>query len=101
MPSMSRRRVGLIADHLLIASETALFRFSLTTGLRRDLCLLEAENTVTRSNDGRADLQGGFWIGTMGKNAEPGAGAIYRFFKGELRRAFQRHHNPERHLFHA
>ena len=26
----------------------------------------------TRSNDGRADPQGGFWIGTMGKAREPG-----------------------------
>jgi sugar lactone lactonase YvrE len=41
---------------------------------------------VTRSNDGRADPWGGFWIGTMGKGAERGAGAIYRYYRGELRR---------------
>ena len=40
---------------------------------------------MTRSNDGRADPWGGFWIGTMGKNAEPGIGAIYRYCKGALR----------------
>jgi sugar lactone lactonase YvrE len=80
---------GWIDDHrLLIASESALFRFDLTTGARFDLCLLEAENPATRSNDGRADPQGGFWIGTMGKKAEAGAGAIYRYSKGELRRLF-------------
>ncbi|MEL6588225.1 MAG: SMP-30/gluconolactonase/LRE family protein, partial [Pseudomonadota bacterium] len=71
---------------LLVASETALFRFDLTTGDRTDICALEADNPVTRSNDGRADPQGGFWIGTMGKEAEPKAGAIYRFYKGELRK---------------
>lgn len=75
-------------DSLLIASETALFQFNLVSGARENLCALEADNPVTRSNDGRADPFGGFWIGTMGKAAEPGAGAIYRYFKGELRCLF-------------
>lgn len=71
-------------DTLLIASETGLFRFDIATGARSLVCPLEAENPATRSNDGRADPQGGFWIGTMGKGAEPGAGALYRFYKGAL-----------------
>lgn len=75
-------------DSLLIASETALFRFDLATGDRRNVVALEAETAATRSNDGRADPQGGFWIGTMGKAAEPGLGAIYRYYRGELRRLF-------------
>ncbi len=73
-------------DILLMASETGLWRFSLTTGEKSLIAPLEAENPVTRSNDGRADPWGGFWIGTMGKSAESGAGSIYRFYKGELRR---------------
>lgn len=75
-------------DLLLIASETALFEFNLTDGTRRNLVALEADQPATRSNDGRADPQGGFWIGTMGKAAEPGLGAIYRFYRGELHRLF-------------
>ncbi|QBF30838.1 SMP-30/gluconolactonase/LRE family protein [Thalassococcus sp. S3] len=75
----------LDTDRLLIASETALWDFSLTSGDRTCIVPLEAENPVTRSNDGRADPWGGFWIGTMGKHAEAGAGAIYRYFGGELR----------------
>lgn len=75
-------------DEILIASETALFRFNLETGMRRDLVALEADQPQTRSNDGRTDPQGGFWIGTMGKRAENGAGAIWRFYKGTLRRLF-------------
>lgn len=71
---------------LMIASESELFRFDLTSGDRQRLVELEADNPVTRSNDGRADPWGGFWIGTMGKNAEPGAGKIYRYYHGELRR---------------
>ncbi|QDY68849.1 SMP-30/gluconolactonase/LRE family protein [Qingshengfaniella alkalisoli] len=73
-------------DRLLIASERRLFLFHLETGEVTDLCPLEADNPVTRSNDGRADPFGGFWIGTMGKKAEPKAGSIYRYFKGELRK---------------
>ncbi len=73
-------------DTLLMASETGLWRFSLTTGEKSLVAPLEADNPVTRSNDGRADPWGGFWIGTMGKSAESGAGSIYRYYKGELRR---------------
>lgn len=75
-------------DTLLIASETALSSFDLGTGACERLVALEAENPVTRSNDGRADPMGGFWIGTMGKAAELGLGAIYRLYRGELRQLF-------------
>jgi sugar lactone lactonase YvrE len=70
---------------LLVASESRLFRFDLETGTTEDVVPLEADNPLTRSNDGRADPWGGFWIGTMGKGAEPGLGAIYRYHAGELR----------------
>ncbi|WP_170790001.1 SMP-30/gluconolactonase/LRE family protein [Ruegeria lacuscaerulensis] len=73
-------------ETLLIASETGLWHFNLESREKTLITALEAENSVTRSNDGRADPWGGFWIGTMGKNAERGAGAIYRFWRGELRR---------------
>ncbi len=75
-------------DHsrLLIASETRLFRFDLESGTEETICRLEANDARTRSNDGRADPHGGFWIGTMGKRAEKGVGSIYRYFSGELRR---------------
>ncbi|NNK15831.1 MAG: SMP-30/gluconolactonase/LRE family protein [Sulfitobacter sp.] len=73
-------------DTLLLASETALWRFAIATGAKEKICALDAENPITRSNDGRADPWGGFWIGTMGKKAQPQAGAIYRYFKGTLRK---------------
>ena len=73
-------------DSLLIASENRLFRFDLESGADETVCQLEDSDPSTRSNDGRADPHGGFWIGTMGKKAEKGSGAIYRYFKGELRR---------------
>lgn len=75
-------------NSLLIASATGLWRFDLTNGERSLLCPLEHNNAVTRSNDGRADPWGGFWIGTMGINAEPSAGAIYRYYQGTLKLLF-------------
>ncbi len=80
--------VSAAGDTLLIASAVALHKFTISTGKHEVVCDLEADNPVTRSNDGRADPQGGFWIGTMGINAEEGAGAIYRYYKGELRQLF-------------
>lgn len=76
-------------DTLLIATESALQTFDLATGEGQKLVDLEADNSLTRSNDGRADPKGGFWIGTMGKDAEYGAGSIYRYFNGRLERLFQ------------
>lgn len=75
-------------DTLLIASETSLSKFNIATGQSEFICGLESDNDVTRSNDGRADPYGGFWIGTMGKEAESESGAIYRYYKGELRKLF-------------
>ncbi|MGC1497048.1 MAG: SMP-30/gluconolactonase/LRE family protein [Sulfitobacter sp.] len=74
------------SETLVIASETALWQFDIASGNRTHLVDLEADTPITRSNDGRADPWGGFWIGTMGKNAEPQAGAIYRYHRGELRK---------------
>lgn len=73
---------------LLIASETGFLRFDIETGAHEVLAPLEADNPATRSNDGRADPFGGFWIGTMSKSGEDKAGAIYRFYRGEVRRIF-------------
>lgn len=72
-------------DTLLVASETALLRVDLRSGAHAPVVALEADRPGTRSNDGRADTFGGFWIGTMGKAAEPGQGALYRYHAGELR----------------
>lgn len=78
-------------DELLIASEKRLFRFNLNTGEKSTVATLESEETGTRSNDGRADPQGGFWIGTMGKRGgeDVGMGSIHRLYRGELRKIFR------------
>lgn len=75
-------------DRLLIASDRALFVFNLSTGASEEICPLEADKPGNRSNDGRADPQGGFWIGTMSLSDEKNAGAIWRWYRGELREIF-------------
>lgn len=81
---------GLLEDpsKLVIASEHNLFLYDLTSGDEQIIHDLEADEPETRSNDGRVDPWGGFWIGTMSYRAEVGLGSIYRFYKGELRRLF-------------
>ncbi len=75
-------------DTLLIAGAGALIRLDVTSGHREQICPFESDRPGNRSNDGRADPWGGFWIGTMGRSAEPGAGAIWRYYRGELRKLF-------------
>jgi len=80
---------GWVDDNrLLMADSIGLHLFDLADGTADQVAELEADNPITRSNDGRADPWGGFWIGTMGINAEEGAGAIYRYYRGEVRKLF-------------
>lgn len=72
-------------NRLLVASERDLFLFDIEAGTEEHVIGLEDDNPDNRSNDGRADPQGGFWIGTMAYAQTTGAGAIYRYYRGELR----------------
>ena len=81
--------VAVIDDaRQLIATETGLFVRETATGRMTLHTPIEANDASTRSNDARVHPCGAFWVSTMGKKAEPGAGSIYWFFKGELRRLF-------------
>lgn len=75
-------------DTLLIGSENGFVKFDIETGTHTHLADVEADNPGTRSNDGRADPWGGFWLGTMGKKAENEAGSIYRYYKGKVETLF-------------
>jgi len=72
----------------LIATETGLFVRDVATGQMTLHTPIEADNPLTRSNDSRVHPCGALWTGTMGKKEEKGAGSIYWFFRGELRRLF-------------
>ena len=74
-------RQFLVADDGLYVRDTADGRMTLYRPL-------EADNAATRSNDARVHPSGTFWIGTMGRKAERGLGAIYALHRGELSRLY-------------
>ena len=76
-------------ETLMVVTASGFRRLDLATGALETLALLEADDPGTRSNDGRADPVGGFWVGTMGLGAEAGRGAIYRYFRGEVRKLYE------------
>lgn len=81
--------IAIIDDaRQLIATEKGLFVRDVATGKLTLHTPIEADNPLTRSNDSRVHPCGALWTGTMGKDEEKGAGSIYWFFKGELRRLF-------------
>lgn len=76
---------GWVDRHsLLIARQGELVRFDLRSGEAETVAPIESDGV--RPNDGRADPWGGFWFSTMGLKHETGKGAIWRYFRGEIRR---------------
>jgi sugar lactone lactonase YvrE len=76
------------ARTLAVITATKLVRVDLESGAMAPIVAVEADNPATRSNDSRVDPTGGFWIGTMGRQAEPGAGAYYHYREGKLTTIF-------------
>ncbi|WP_315782266.1 MULTISPECIES: SMP-30/gluconolactonase/LRE family protein [unclassified Bradyrhizobium] len=72
------------AQRQLIVAEDGLYIRSIADGALALYRPLEADNPATRSNDSRVHPSGTFWIGTMGRKAERGLGAIYALHRGEI-----------------
>jgi sugar lactone lactonase len=88
LPEMTSALAVIDQNRQLLVTETGLHIRDVRTGAIGLHRPLEADNSVTRSNDSRVHPCGAFWIGTMGKKEEKGAGSIYWYFKGELRTLF-------------
>lgn len=88
LPFMASVLAVIDARRQLLASDDGLYVRDIADGGLTLHTPLEADNAATRSNDGRVHPCGALWIGTMGRGAEPGAGAIYHFHRGELRRLY-------------
>ncbi len=86
LPELASAIAGVDAERQLLVTETGLYLRDRKSGALTLHTPLEADNAATRSNDARTHPSGAFWIGTMGKQAEARAGAIYWFRKGELRK---------------
>ena len=85
LPFMASAIATIDADRQLIAAEDGIYVRDARTGALTLHTALEADNQLTRSNDSRVHPCGAFWIGTMAKDEARKAGAIYWFYKGELR----------------
>ena len=72
---------------LLVAFRDGLFRVSPQTGERRRLADAPYDAKTQRFNDGKADPQGRFWVGSLDEHAprRPEA-ALYRYGAGRLER---------------
>lgn len=78
--------IGWIDEaHLLLAKPTGLYRYHIDSQSHDLIVAIEENNDELRSNDGRADPWGGFWLGTMSTSALANAGSIYRWYQGELK----------------
>jgi sugar lactone lactonase YvrE len=76
------------AERQLVVAEDGLYIRELGDGRLTLYRPLEADNPATRSNDARVHQSGTFWIGTMGRKGEQGAGSIYALHGGEITRLF-------------
>jgi len=88
LPLMASVLAFIDDQRQLLATENGLYVRDVADGRLTLHMPLEADNAATRSNDGRVHPCGALWIGTMGRSAEKGAGAIYRFYRGELRQLY-------------
>lgn len=83
--------IAIIDDERqLIATETGLHVRDAATGKMTLHTAVEADNKETRSNDARVHPSGALWFSTMAKTEAKGRGAIYWFFKGEVRTLYDR-----------
>lgn len=71
---------------LLLALRSGLERFSPATGKRTPLAAAPYDTKGIRFNDGKADPQGRFWVGTICDPREPALAALYRWAAGKLER---------------
>jgi sugar lactone lactonase len=88
LPVMASALAFIDDERQIVAADDGLYIRGVADGRLTLHTPLEADNAATRSNDGRTHSSGALWIGTMGRKAEQGAGAIYHFHLGRLRRLY-------------
>jgi sugar lactone lactonase YvrE len=72
------------AEHLILGTELGIYRYNINSKFTELIIELESNELNRRSNDGRADPWGGFWLSTMDKSAQKGQGKVYRYYNKKL-----------------
>ena len=88
LPKMASALARIDAERQLIFCDDGLYVRNVASGRMELFTSVEADNPVTRSNDARVHPSGTFWLGTMGRNAEAGAGTIYALQRGQLKKLY-------------
>lgn len=89
LPVMVSDVAAIDADRHLLSADDGLYVRTIATGDLGLLCSLEADKPGNRSNDGRVHPSGALWIGTMGRDAEPGRGSIYHVAGSHITRLYR------------
>ncbi len=76
----------MLGGRLLLAMRDGLWVFDTVSGERERLAAPPYDPTVERFNDGKADPQGRFWVGSMYEPRTRAAAALYRWSQGRLDR---------------
>jgi sugar lactone lactonase YvrE len=74
----------MVGGHLLLAMRDGLWRFDPRDGSRFGLASAPYDPARERFNDGKADLRGRFWVGTIYEPRDPPNAALYRWSGGAL-----------------
>ncbi|KJC61650.1 gluconolaconase [Bradyrhizobium sp. LTSPM299] len=88
LPKMASALARIDGERQLILIEDGFYVRHVADGRLELFVSLESDNSVTRSNDARVHPSGTFWLGTMGRRAEKGAGAIYALHRGRITRLY-------------
>jgi sugar lactone lactonase YvrE len=86
LPSEPGSCAPLPGGDLLLACRDGLCRFSPGSGERRPLAAPPYDPARERFNDGKADPQGRYWVGTIYEPRTPPNAALYRWAGGRLER---------------
>ena len=76
----------LAGGQLLLGMRDGLWRFNPVTGQRVALVAPPYDTATERFNDGKADPQGRFWVGTIYEPRHPAQAALYCLADGRLER---------------
>jgi sugar lactone lactonase YvrE len=76
----------LVGGDLLLAMRDGLWRFDPRNSQRAQLAAPPYDKASERFNDGKADPQGRFWVGSIYEPRDRAAAALYRWAGGELLR---------------
>jgi sugar lactone lactonase YvrE len=88
LPVMASALAVIDPERQMLVTETGLHVRDVRTGALTLHTPVEADNLATRSNDSRVHPSGALWFGTMSKTEDKGAGAIYWYRKGEVRKLY-------------